>query len=129
MSRVVVRVGLADDGERHVAVCQTDACQWKSPEHVIKAGAVEEARWHRETHRLEVEKATERRRLAEQAVVHGHFKPTATDAWVMCPLRRGGCGARVHATFCAWAKPHDVERALIDAVIEHLRDDCKGGRR
>jgi ferredoxin len=125
MSRVVVRVGLADDGERHMAVCQTGSCQWKSAAHVVKAGATEEASWHRETHRRENEQAADRRRLAEKAVVHGHFKPTATDAWVTC----SACPVRVHATFCAWAKPHDVERALIDAVVEHLRDDCKGGRR
>lgn len=122
--RTVVRLGLDDTGLKHVAVCETGDCSWRSPAHVIKAGAVEEARWHRETHRRDAELAADRRRLAERAVVHGHFKPTATDAWVTC----SACPVRVHASFCAWAKPHDVERALILAVEEHLRDDCKGGR-
>lgn len=50
--RTIVRLGLDEQG-RHVAVCQTGDCTWRSPGHVVKAGAVEEARYHRATHRRE----------------------------------------------------------------------------
>lgn len=43
-----------DEGGGYVgqqAVCHVPGCGWSSPVHVVKAGAVEAARWHRDKHR------------------------------------------------------------------------------
>jgi hypothetical protein len=128
MCRAVVRVGLADDGQHYVAVCSTGRCTWRSATHVVKAGAVEEARWHREHHR-------QCRELAETSTRHGHFRPPAgalggsnqATAWVPCPV----CRHHVTTAFVAWAKDREIERLLVDAVEEHLldADECEGRRR
>ena len=47
--RPVVRIEQHGAGFR--AVCYTSGCVWTSHLHAVKAGAVEEARWHRDHHR------------------------------------------------------------------------------
>ena len=67
---------------------------------------------------------TERKAAARRAVSFGHFRPTATSAWVNCPL----CRTRIVAEFAAWAGVYDIDRRLRAAVEEHLDDkdgDCR----
>lgn len=59
MARVAVPVIAAqwNDDEGWMAFCETGDCRWHSAFHVVKAGAQEEARWHRSKHRQNGERS------------------------------------------------------------------------
>lgn len=49
---------------------------------------------------------------------------TPTGGWVTCPLReRTGCLVHVETTWLAWAAPHERQRALRLALVEHIRTE------
>lgn len=119
--RAIVRLGFDATGLFHVAICETASwCSWRSPAHAVKAGATEEARWHREEHKR-------CRDLAETSTRHGWYRQTNIASWVPCP----SCRHHVKVAHVASLRDREIAKLLVDAVEEHLmnRDECGGPRR
>jgi hypothetical protein len=59
------------------------------------------------------------RRVAGSILRWGHFRPSRTEAYVRCRNRH-----EVHVEFVAWAKDGEVHKALLNALANHIREDC-----
>ncbi len=63
---------------------------------------------------------TAARAAAGQILRWGHFRPTRTEVYARCKA-----GHEVHAEVVAWAKDGEVHKVLLNALADHIREDCE----
>lgn len=62
---------------------------------------------------------TAARKAAAEVLRWGHFRPSAAAAYVRCKQRH-----EVRVELFPWANDREVHDALLNALADHIREDC-----